>query len=71
MKGKAAVSIGDAVMVKICHRVPDCDGIPAFTEHWLPATVCSVGPREISVAFSDGERLALPIHDSGRNWRYQ
>lgn len=66
-KAKAKVAIGDAIEVKVEIRTPFKRGSET---KWLPATVCFVDNAQVGAAFSDGDRLALPIHDSGRNWRY-
>jgi hypothetical protein len=42
----------------------------AAEEVWLPATITHVSEAEIGVAFSDGERLAIPRRSGGlKQWR--
>lgn len=66
---KGTVSIGDPVEVRVIVRPrstpllrgpASLEPVP-LTEEWIPATVVAVSPRNgsISVAFSDGERMAV------------
>lgn len=64
-KSKSNVSIGDAIEVKVVIRTPFMRGA---REEWLPATVCFADRSQVGAAFSDGDRLALPI--TSREWRY-
>lgn len=60
-----APSIGDPV--EVLHLMPEGNGI---VEQWTPATVVYVTPHQIGVAFSDGERLALPLRgQTPKRWR--
>ena len=52
--------IGDALEVRFKQH-PDVSD----ADVWLPATVCHADHYQISVAFSDGQRLALQ-RNSGR-----
>lgn len=58
-------SIGDPV--EVLHLMPEGNEV---VEVWTPATVVYVTPQQIGVAFSDGERLALPIRgQTPKRWR--
>ncbi|NBU79777.1 MAG: hypothetical protein EBS50_12025 [Sphingomonadaceae bacterium] len=58
--------IGDAIEVKFMQMM---DGAFTPEELWLPATVCHVDSHQIGVAFSDGERMALPRNSGQGRYR--
>lgn len=69
MKAKCDVSIGDAVEVEMLRR-PEFESVRLTVSEqqqqqrtstvWMPATVVFTDERQIGVAFSNGERLAVP-----------
>lgn len=79
MKLRQDIGVGDAVEVAAVERpvvatpireYSDDDpppAIPPMTETWLPATVVFANRSEIGIAFSDGERLAIPRFSN--KWR--
>lgn len=64
-EGALPFGIGDPIEIKVIERSPYKR---APEEKWLPATVVHIDEHQIGVAFSDGERLAVPRHSNGQ-WR--
>jgi hypothetical protein len=61
------LGIGDPIEIRSLQRSPFKY---AVEEIWLPATITHVSEAEIGVAFSDGERLAIPRRSGGlKQWR--
>jgi hypothetical protein len=63
-EGALPFGVGNAIEIKVILRSP-YKREPE--EKWLPATITSIDDAQICVAFSDGERLAVPRHSS--EWR--
>ena len=64
--GGRGLGIGDAIEIRAMERSPFGRGAK---EVWLPATITLISEAEIGVAFSDGERLAVPRTAKPKHWR--
>jgi hypothetical protein len=78
MKAKDQIRPGDAVEIELVRSPPPLlSYVPTAEEvaaagptpiwEWVSATVVHADREQIAVAFSDGERFALPRHS--RHWR--
>lgn len=62
----AGLGIGDPIEIKAMERQPFKHGAQ---ETWIPATITYFDDRQIGVAFSDGQRLAVERGAVPKQWR--